>query len=275
MCRYIVYLFVCLLQCWLLSNKLLFCCLNKNCYIHFNYYFWRPFPCVCYFFFLASFFTCTFSVCCALNRGIQVAAAAWAVMLGARVSGAGLLAAMCAAIGYLFNAIQPDSYMVGTAWRNHSWIYLWNDSSWSNYNWLVDILILQDEEFHVRQARQYCLHNFSHWDPMITTPPGLYVGNSHISCILTPSPSTSHPPPPHTLHPSPSTSTSSHMHICIYRYVSSLLWVEPLSLYLGVPAHSLCSPAVLRTHNVVLIVALFMTSNWLLGKLHRDLTTLG
>ncbi|KAF2398978.1 hypothetical protein EJ06DRAFT_531286 [Trichodelitschia bisporula] len=33
-----------------------------------------------------------------------------------------------------------------------------------------------DEVFHVGQARYYCLtHNFSWWDPKITTPPGLYL----------------------------------------------------------------------------------------------------
>ena len=30
-----------------------------------------------------------------------------------------------------------------------------------------------DEIFHVPQAQQYCNGNFSSWDPMITTPPGL------------------------------------------------------------------------------------------------------
>ncbi|KAJ0244062.1 Dol-P-Glc:Glc(2)Man(9)GlcNAc(2)-PP-Dol alpha-1,2-glucosyltransferase [Hirschfeldia incana] len=31
-----------------------------------------------------------------------------------------------------------------------------------------------DEIFHVPQAQQYCNGNFKSWDPMITTPPGLY-----------------------------------------------------------------------------------------------------
>jgi len=34
--------------------------------------------------------------------------------------------------------------------------------------------ILQDEIFHVPQVQAYCAGNFSHWDPMITTLPGLY-----------------------------------------------------------------------------------------------------
>ncbi|ESO07432.1 hypothetical protein HELRODRAFT_76765 [Helobdella robusta] len=34
-----------------------------------------------------------------------------------------------------------------------------------------------DEIFHVSQARQYCNGNFSHWDPMITTLPGLYLAS--------------------------------------------------------------------------------------------------
>ncbi|XP_045164556.1 putative Dol-P-Glc:Glc(2)Man(9)GlcNAc(2)-PP-Dol alpha-1,2-glucosyltransferase [Mercenaria mercenaria] len=32
-----------------------------------------------------------------------------------------------------------------------------------------------DEVFHVPQAQQYCSANFTHWDPMITTLPGLYL----------------------------------------------------------------------------------------------------
>ncbi|KAL9277014.1 hypothetical protein ACSQ67_025434 [Phaseolus vulgaris] len=32
-----------------------------------------------------------------------------------------------------------------------------------------------DEIFHIPQAKQYCKGNFGSWDPMITTPPGLYV----------------------------------------------------------------------------------------------------
>jgi alpha-1,2-glucosyltransferase len=31
-----------------------------------------------------------------------------------------------------------------------------------------------DEVFHIPQAQQYCAFNFSEWDPMITTLPGLY-----------------------------------------------------------------------------------------------------
>lgn len=33
---------------------------------------------------------------------------------------------------------------------------------------------LQDEIFHVPQVQAYCAGNFSRWDPMITTLPGLY-----------------------------------------------------------------------------------------------------
>ncbi|RWS07343.1 putative Dol-P-Glc:Glc(2)Man(9)GlcNAc(2)-PP-Dol alpha-1:2-glucosyltransferase-like protein, partial [Dinothrombium tinctorium] len=32
-----------------------------------------------------------------------------------------------------------------------------------------------DEQFHVKQARHYCVGNFTTWDPKITTPPGLYL----------------------------------------------------------------------------------------------------
>nr|GEW93572.1 dol-P-Glc:Glc(2)Man(9)GlcNAc(2)-PP-Dol alpha-1,2-glucosyltransferase isoform X1 [Tanacetum cinerariifolium] len=50
-------------------------------------------------------------------------------------------------------------------------------------SWVIPISILvnhivpkpyMDEIFHVPQARQYCAGNFTTWDPMITTPPGLY-----------------------------------------------------------------------------------------------------
>ncbi|XWS55667.1 hypothetical protein CRYUN_Cryun09bG0020700 [Craigia yunnanensis] len=49
--------------------------------------------------------------------------------------------------------------------------------------WLIPISILvnrivpdpyMDEIFHIPQAQQYCNGNFRSWDPMITTPPGLY-----------------------------------------------------------------------------------------------------
>lgn len=49
--------------------------------------------------------------------------------------------------------------------------------------WVIPISIVvnrvvpepyMDEIFHVPQAQQYCKGNFKSWDPMITTPPGLY-----------------------------------------------------------------------------------------------------
>lgn len=49
--------------------------------------------------------------------------------------------------------------------------------------WVVPISIIvnrivpepyMDEIFHVPQAQQYCKGNFKSWDPMITTPPGMY-----------------------------------------------------------------------------------------------------
>ncbi|KAI5429912.1 variant 6, glucosyltransferase [Lathyrus oleraceus] len=50
-------------------------------------------------------------------------------------------------------------------------------------SWVVPITIMvnrivtepyMDEIFHIPQAQQYCKGNFGSWDPMITTPPGLY-----------------------------------------------------------------------------------------------------
>lgn len=49
--------------------------------------------------------------------------------------------------------------------------------------WVVPVSVLvnrvvpepyMDEIFHVPQAQQYCRGDFRSWDPMITTPPGLY-----------------------------------------------------------------------------------------------------
>ena len=35
--------------------------------------------------------------------------------------------------------------------------------------------LLQDEWFHIPQTQQYCRGNYQHWDPKITTFPGLYL----------------------------------------------------------------------------------------------------
>ncbi|KAL4807085.1 phospholipase D/nuclease [Aspergillus unguis] len=40
-----------------------------------------------------------------------------------------------------------------------------------------------DEAFHVPQAQAYWAHKWTHWDPKITTPPGLYVF-SYVVCAL-------------------------------------------------------------------------------------------
>lgn len=40
---------------------------------------------------------------------------------------------------------------------------------------MTDVHDMQDEIFHIPQAQQYCKGKFGSWDPMITTPPGLYV----------------------------------------------------------------------------------------------------
>ncbi|KAL2336625.1 hypothetical protein Fmac_011071 [Flemingia macrophylla] len=42
-----------------------------------------------------------------------------------------------------------------------------------------------DEIFHVPQAQQYCKGNFGSWDPMITTPPGLYyLSLAHVASLF-------------------------------------------------------------------------------------------
>lgn len=45
-------------------------------------------------------------------------------------------------------------------------------------NLFVNTVVIRpymDEIFHIPQAQKYCLGNFKHWDPKITTPPGLYL----------------------------------------------------------------------------------------------------
>ncbi|KAF6137773.1 hypothetical protein GIB67_040481 [Kingdonia uniflora] len=42
-----------------------------------------------------------------------------------------------------------------------------------------------DEIFHIPQAQQYCRGNFRSWDPMITTPPGLYyISLAHVASLF-------------------------------------------------------------------------------------------
>lgn len=41
-----------------------------------------------------------------------------------------------------------------------------------------------DEAFHVRQAQAYWAHNWTQWDPKITTPPGLYLWSYFLCACL-------------------------------------------------------------------------------------------
>lgn len=42
-----------------------------------------------------------------------------------------------------------------------------------------------DEIFHIPQAQEYCKGNFRSWDPMITTPPGLYfLSLAHVASLF-------------------------------------------------------------------------------------------
>ncbi|KAL5807126.1 hypothetical protein ACOSQ4_029859 [Xanthoceras sorbifolium] len=53
---------------------------------------------------------------------------------------------------------------------------------------LVNLLVpdpYMDEIFHIPQAQQYCKGNFKSWDPMITTPPGLYyLSLAHLASLF-------------------------------------------------------------------------------------------
>ncbi|PSR98278.1 Dol-P-Glc:Glc(2)Man(9)GlcNAc(2)-PP-Dol alpha-1,2-glucosyltransferase [Actinidia chinensis var. chinensis] len=61
-------------------------------------------------------------------------------------------------------------------------------------SWVIPISVLvnrivpepyMDEIFHVPQAQQYCNGNFRSWDPMITTPPGLYyISLAHVASLF-------------------------------------------------------------------------------------------
>ncbi|CAI8612638.1 unnamed protein product [Vicia faba] len=61
-------------------------------------------------------------------------------------------------------------------------------------SWVVPITIMvnrivtepyMDEIFHIPQAQQYCKGNFGSWDPMITTPPGLYyLSLAHVASLF-------------------------------------------------------------------------------------------
>ncbi|CAK9185296.1 unnamed protein product [Ilex paraguariensis] len=61
-------------------------------------------------------------------------------------------------------------------------------------SWVIPISILvnhivpepyMDEIFHVPQSQQYCKGNFRSWDPMITTPPGLYfLSLAHVASLF-------------------------------------------------------------------------------------------
>lgn len=57
--------------------------------------------------------------------------------------------------------------------RLHLWDYTGYVVFVVGVMWIL--LFLQDEIFHIPQAQQYCKGNFRSWDPMITTPPGMYV----------------------------------------------------------------------------------------------------
>ncbi|XP_042487263.1 dol-P-Glc:Glc(2)Man(9)GlcNAc(2)-PP-Dol alpha-1,2-glucosyltransferase-like [Macadamia integrifolia] len=61
-------------------------------------------------------------------------------------------------------------------------------------SWVIPIMIMvnrlvpepyMDEIFHIPQAQQYCKGNFKSWDPMITTPPGLYyLSLAHVASLF-------------------------------------------------------------------------------------------
>lgn len=84
-------------------------------------------------------------------------------------------------ISVLLNHIVPEPYMVSKSFPKFGkWTFVITDiyecfeEICLSFNMFV-VLDLQDEIFHIPQAQKYCKGNFGSWDPMITTPPGLYV----------------------------------------------------------------------------------------------------
>ncbi|KAK6435583.1 glucosyltransferase [Oleoguttula sp. CCFEE 5521] len=72
------------------------------------------------------------------------------------------------------------------SFRNHAWLLialpptlLW----FTAVNTVVPDPYL-DEVFHVPQAKQYCDGRFLHWNPKITTPPGLYFISYSLKSVL-------------------------------------------------------------------------------------------
>lgn len=74
-------------------------------------------------------------------------------------------------VSILVNQIVPHPYMVILKIPISCFCFL--DFFFGDL--LRNLIDMQDEIFHVPQAREYCKGNFFSWDPMITTPPGLYV----------------------------------------------------------------------------------------------------
>ena len=87
----------------------------------------------------------------------------------------------------------------------------------------------QDEWFHVPQTQQYCRGDFKHWDPKITTFPGLYL-------LSTP-------------------------------YAKAVGWLQGYLSVHG-EAQELCSTGVLRSLNVLLAAGFFAVMQQLYKRLH-------
>ncbi|KAK9831499.1 hypothetical protein WJX81_002842 [Elliptochloris bilobata] len=102
----------------------------------------------------------------------------------------------CAAVAFLFHRYAPAAYM--------------------------------DEPFHVPQTQRYCRGDFMHWDPKITTFPGLYVAGAAYSRALR---------------------------------ALSLIW-RPL------PLSAACGTTALRSLNVLLAGACFLVTRALCLRLH-------
>lgn len=104
-----------------------------------------------------------------------------------RLAVAAIVSLWVVPISILVNRILPDPYMVSffvnfiSNFLNLEFVRLnciFLQKSIEKLTILIPIDVLKDEIFHVPQAQKYCSGNFRSWDPMITTPPGLYVRKS-------------------------------------------------------------------------------------------------
>lgn len=61
----------------------------------------------------------------------------------------------------------------------------------------------------------------------------------------------------------------------VFRYFSSLVWLEPLSALLRTPLPRLCSTSMLRVQNVILTIATFLLLHWMISRTNKAHNSFG